>query len=78
MPGKHLIPNILLAIQVGLLYGINIKHIIKAISEYKTLDKRMDIIKLKKNNTLIADCYNSSYESLIGVLELIKMFKLIN
>lgn len=72
VPGKHLIPNILLAIQVGLLYGINIKHIIKAISEYKTLDKRMDIIKLKKNNTLIADCYNSSYESLIGVLELIK------
>lgn len=72
VPSKHLITNVLLAIQVGLLFKINIKDIVKVIEEYQPLDKRMNIIKLKRNNVMIADCYNSSYESLIGVLELIK------
>ncbi len=72
VPGQHLIINVLLAIQVGLLYEVPLKTIIKEIKLFKTKEKRMEIIKLKRNNILIEDCYNSSFESLIGVLELIK------
>jgi len=62
-PGKHFINDILLAIKVCLDYGIDINTIIERIGSYKLIDKRMNIIKLK-NNVLINDCYNSSFESL--------------
>ena len=72
VPGVHLINNVILAIQVGLLFKIPIEVIIDVIKSFKIENQRMNIIKLRKNTTLIDDCYNSSYESLIGVLELIK------
>ena len=37
---------------------------------------RMNIIKVQNNNTIINDCYNSSFESLKGVLNLIKYEKI--
>lgn len=70
-PGKHFIPDILLAIKISLDYGINIKTILKRISTFKLMDKRMNIIKTT-SNTLINDCYNSSYESVICGLEYLK------
>ena len=36
---------------------------------------RMNILKDKNNNTIINDCYNSSLESLTGVLKLIQKEK---
>lgn len=72
VPGKHLVNNIVLAIKVGLMFNVDIIDIISCIEEYKTVSKRMNIINLNNNNILIEDCYNSSYESLIGVLDLIK------
>lgn len=72
VPGKHLINNVLLAIKIGLEYGVDIIDIIDAIAKYEAVDKRMNVIKLNNNNILIDDCYNSSYESLIGAIELIK------
>ena len=62
-PGKHFINDILLAIKVCLNHGIDINTIIDRIGSYKLIDKRMNVIKLK-NNVLINDCYNSSFESL--------------
>lgn len=62
-PGKHFINDILLAIKVCLDYGIDINTIVERIGSYKLIDKRMNVIKLK-NNVLINDCYNSSFESL--------------
>lgn len=62
-PGKHFVNDILLAIKVCLDQGIDINSIIEQIGSYKLINKRMNIIKLK-NNILINDCYNSSFESL--------------
>ncbi len=69
--GKHLINNVLLAIAVGLIYKIDIEDIIEVIKNYQPLDGRMNVIK-SRDYILINDCYNSSYESLIGVIDLIK------
>ncbi len=68
---KHLVPNVLLAINVALYLNIDINTIIKALKEYKPYDMRMNIIK-NKTNIIINDCYNSSYESLKGALNTIK------
>lgn len=62
-PGRHFINDILLAIKVCLDYGIKIKTIIKRINNFKLVNKRMTIIN-KKDNVIINDCYNSSFESI--------------
>ena len=62
-PGKHFINDILLAIKICLDHGIDINTIIDRIGSYKLIDKRMNVIKIK-DNILINDCYNSSFESL--------------
>lgn len=72
VPGSHLVNNVLLAIQVGLEYEVPIESIISSIENYKAGDKRMYVKTIRRNNVLIEDCYNSSYESLVGVLDLIK------
>lgn len=67
-PGKHFIPDILLAIKVSLEYGVKIKTILKRIRTFKQTDKRMNLIN-SGSNTIINDCYNASYESVIGGLD---------
>lgn len=62
-PGVHFINDILLAIKVCLDYCIKIKNIIKKISTFKLINKRMTIIKVD-SNVIINDCYNSSFESI--------------
>ena len=68
---KHLTTNVMLAINIALYYKIDIKDIIKELKDYKAFDMRMNIIKTK-NNTIINDCYNSSFESLTSILKIIK------
>ena len=68
----HLINNVLIAIHIGLYLNVDIDTIIKALKDYQTFDMRMNILKDKHNNTIINDCYNSSLESLTGVLKLLK------
>jgi len=70
-PIKYFISDILLAIKTCLMFNIDISAIVEKISEYKMMDKRMNIIKLN-NNVLINDCYNSSFESLLGGLQYLK------
>lgn len=68
---KHLTTNVLLAINIALYYKIDIKDIINELKNYEAFDMRMNIIKTK-NNIIINDCYNSSFESLTSVLKIIK------
>ena len=75
IPGKHLITNVLIAIKCCLNYGIDIKTIIDKIDSFKSINNRMEIINISNNNILISDTYNSSYESLTGALNVIKMYK---
>ncbi len=71
----HLINNVLIAIHIGLYLNIDISTIIKALNNFKSYNMRMNILKDKNNNTIINDCYNSSLESLTGVLKLIQKEK---
>ncbi len=72
---EHLLEDVLLSINVALYYGIDIKDIIKSLKEYKSFDMRMNILKDRNNNTIINDCYNSSFESLTGVLKVLEKEK---
>ena len=71
----HLINNVLIAIHIGLYLNIDISTIIKTLNNFKSYNMRMNILKDKNNNTIINDCYNSSLESLTGVLKLIQKEK---
>ena len=72
---SHLINNVLIAIHIGLYLKIDINTIIDALSNYQGFDMRMNILNDKHNNTIINDCYNSSLESLTGVLKLLEKEK---
>ena len=69
---SHLINDVLIAIHIGLYLNVDIKDIIDALKDYQSYNMRMNILKDKNNNTIINDCYNSSLESLTGVLNVIK------
>ena len=66
---RHLLNNVLIAIDIALYLNIDIKQIQKTLENYKSINMRMDIIKGINNNIIINDCYNSSFESLTGVLK---------
>lgn len=69
---RHLLNDVLIAIDIALYLKIDIKDIISILKNYKTENMRMDIIKDNNNNTIINDCYNSSFESLTGILKLLE------
>ena len=70
VPGKHLIIDVLIAIKVGIMFNVEIDKIIEAISKYKMIKGRVNIIK-KDDLKIINDSYNSSFESLMGSLDLL-------
>lgn len=70
VPGKHLLMDVLLSIEIGLLFNIDLNEIGKSINEYKSIKGRMDITKLN-NYKIIDDSYNSSFEALKGSLNLL-------
>ncbi|MBR3229995.1 MAG: UDP-N-acetylmuramoyl-tripeptide--D-alanyl-D-alanine ligase [Bacilli bacterium] len=72
---RHLLNNVLLAVNIALYLNIDIKQIQKTLENYKSVNMRMDIIKGINNNTIINDCYNSSFESLTGVLKILEKEK---
>lgn len=73
-PCKHFINDILLVIKASLDYGIDINTIIDKINTFNMVDKRFNIEFI--NNTLIInDCYNSSYESVVGGINYLKTLK---
>ena len=69
---KHLLNNVINSINIALYLNVNIKDIIKTLKTYKPFEDRMNIVKDKNNNIIINDCYNNSFESLIGVLKVLQ------
>ena len=69
---RHLLNDVLIAIDIALYLKIDIKDVIATLKNYKSENMRMDIIKDNNNNTIINDCYNSSFESLTGILKLLE------
>lgn len=74
MPGKHLIENCMLAITIGKQFNIKTEEMINVIKYYKPLKNRLNIIE-NNNNTIIDDCYNSNYESIMGLIDLLDVIK---
>ena len=73
-PCKHFINDVLLAIKTRLDYDIDINTIIEKVSTFTMIDKRFNIEKIN-GITIINDCYNSSYESIIGGINYLKRIK---
>lgn len=74
VPGKFIVYDILLSIQAGLLFNIDIDYIQKAIANYKTINNRINVVDYN-NYKIINDCYNASYESLDNILSVLKNIK---
>lgn len=73
MPGKKLLENVLLAIQVGLLFQVPITDIVAAIESYQTKEQRLQFLTLSDGITLIDDSYNASLESLENALSVLSL-----
>lgn len=73
IPGKHILNDVLLAIQIGLLFDISLEQMASSILNYQNIEGRLQITK--EEYMIIDDSYNSSYESLIGSLQLLKKEK---
>ena len=69
--GSYNKSNLLAAVTVGKIFGVNDKLIINSITNYSPTNNRSQLIETKKN-TVIADCYNANPTS---TLESIMSFK---
>lgn len=67
--GKVFVLNALCASLVGKKLGLTNEEIKKGISEFELTKKRMEIIRLKNNITIINDSYNASFESMKAAIE---------
>ena len=66
----HLIDDVLISIYIALKYEINIQDIINTLENFQNISMRLTVKKIN-TNTIISDCYNSSFESLTGDLTML-------
>lgn len=67
--GKHFVYNAMCAVAIGKYLGLEDEEIKKGIKETSLTKKRMQIIKLKENITIINDSYNASCEAMKAAIE---------
>lgn len=67
--GNHFVQNSLCAIAVGSVLKMPLEEIKKGIATFELTKKRMDMINLENNITLIRDYYNANYDSMKAALE---------
>lgn len=67
--GEHFILNALCASMIGRLCNLSNEEINKGIKSFSLTKKRMEILELKDDITLINDSYNASFESMKASLE---------
>lgn len=70
--GEHFILNALCGATVGKLLNLNDDEIRDGISSFELTAKRMEIIHLKNDITLVNDSYNASYESMKASISSLK------
>ncbi|MCI8446648.1 MAG: UDP-N-acetylmuramoyl-tripeptide--D-alanyl-D-alanine ligase [Bacilli bacterium] len=75
IPGEAMIYNIALALHIGKLLEVPFLKMIEVLEEYEPLNQRLSLQTLSNGDILINDSYNSSYESLMMDLELLKKEK---
>lgn len=69
--GEHFVYNAMCAVAVGKELNLTNEEICEGIKKFKLTKKRMEVIELKDNITLINDTYNASYESITASLKYI-------
>ena len=62
--GEHFVYNALCALTVGNILNLDKKQIQKGIENFELTKRRMEIVKIKENITVINDSYNASYDSM--------------
>ena len=67
--------NALAAIMIGKLLGVNDEQIKNGIESFELTKKRMEIIQLENDVTIINDSYNASLESMQAALKYLKDLK---
>lgn len=67
--GDAFILNSMCAALVGSLFGLSDEEIYRGISTFELTKKRMEIVKIKNNITLINDSYNASLDSMKSAIE---------
>lgn len=73
--GEHYIYNALCAVAVGKTLNLTNEQIEEGIENVEIAKKRMEIVNLKNNITLVNDTYNASLESIKEALKYIKNIK---
>lgn len=73
--GNHFVQNSLCAIAVGSIHKIPLEKMMQGIRKFELTKKRMDIITLKNDITIINDCYNANYDSMKAALEYLGKIK---
>lgn len=67
LPEPYLLENYIIALQIGLLFGLTADQIVETLETFKMKDSRMERISIK-NNLIIDDSYNASFESFEAAL----------
>lgn len=73
VPGEKMLENVLLAIQVALLFQVPLEQIVEVLRNYQTDSRRLEKTLLPGGITLIDDCYNASIESLENDLSILNL-----
>lgn len=74
VPGNHFVLNALVAIAIGINLEIPMEKCIQGISQFELTKKRMDVIELKNNITLIDGTYNASEDSMKSSIDVLATY----
>ncbi|MBI5022400.1 MAG: UDP-N-acetylmuramoyl-tripeptide--D-alanyl-D-alanine ligase [Ignavibacteriales bacterium] len=74
VPGMHTMKNALSAAAIGLEFGVPETKIAKALNHFRSVNKRMEILKFG-TVTIINDTYNANSDSMISALETVDAIK---
>ncbi len=70
IPGEHNVYNALFAISAGIHFGVSDEDIIRALTEFRPSNMRMDTIS-HNGYTIINDCYNAAPDSMNAALKVL-------
>lgn len=67
--GRHFIPDVLSAIAVAALFGIDLEAVREVLEHYRPAPMRMEVLALGNGSTVINDAYNANPRSMESALE---------
>ncbi len=74
IPGIHNVENALAAASVGIVFGIPIRKIKFALENFKSVDKRMEVLNIR-DTIILNDTYNANLDSTIHALQVMNSIK---